>query len=115
MTRALPIMPVAYPAKQSYLQLLALIICTIFSQNVSAESMTMVREYTYNASENDSKVSARKAALQQLQVLLIEEVGVQVQSSFSNTETLDKEEFSRTVQANYQTFASALTKTKILE
>lgn len=80
-----------------------------------AEAVTMVREYTYNASENDSKVSARKAALQQLQVLLIEEVGVQIQSSFSNTETLDKEEFSRTVQANYQTFASALTKTRILE
>jgi hypothetical protein len=116
MAKALSIMPVAYSAKQPYLQLLlALIICTIFSQSASAESMTMVREYTYNASENDSKVSARKAALQQLQVLLIEEVGVQVQSSFSNTETLDKEEFSRTVQANYQTFASALTKTKILE
>lgn len=32
-----------------------------------AEAVTMVREYTYNASENDSKVSARKAALQLLQ------------------------------------------------
>lgn len=41
------------------------------------------REYTYNASENDSKVSARKAAMLQLQSLLIQEVGVQVQSSFS--------------------------------
>lgn len=94
---------------------LAAIVIGLFGQHAVAASVTLVREYTYNASENDSKVSARKAALQQLQVLLIEEVGVQVQSSFSNSETLDKDEFSRTVQANYQTFASALTKTKILQ
>ncbi len=95
--------------------LLLLLSSAMYSQSATAAAMTVVREYTYNASENDSKVSARKAALQQLQSLVIEEIGVQVQSSFSNTETLDKEEFSRTVQANYQTFAQALTKTKILE
>lgn len=87
----------------------------LISPMTVAAPQTMVREYTYNASETDSKVSARKAALQQLQTLLIEEIGVQVQSSFSNTETLDKEAFSRTVQANYQTFASALTRTRIIE
>lgn len=80
-----------------------------------ADVVTMVRDYTYNASENDSKVSARKAALQQLQVLLIEEVGVQVQSHFDQQQRLEGEDFSRTVQANYQTFARALTKTRILE
>ena len=74
-----------------------------------------IREYTYNASENDSKVSARKAAMQQLQSLLIEELGVQVQSNFSNTEKLTGNEFSRTVKANYQTFSKALTKTRIIK
>lgn len=94
---------------------LCMLLLTIFSSTTTAEVQTLLREYTYNASETDSKVSARKAALQQLQVLLIEEVGIQVQSTFRNTETLDKEAFSRTVQANYQTFAQALTRTRIIE
>ena len=97
------------------LRYLMLLLLTVFSMTSIAEVQTLIREYTYNASETDSKVSARKAALQQLQVLLIEEVGIQVQSTFSNTETLDKEAFSRTVQANYQTFAQALTRTRIIE
>lgn len=97
------------------LRYLMLLILTVISMTTTAEVQTLIREYTYNASETDSKVSARKAALQQLQVLLIEEVGIQVQSTFSNTETLDKEAFSRTVQANYQTFAQALTRTRIIE
>ena len=73
------------------------------------------REYTYNASENDSKVSARKAAMLQLQSLLIQEVGVQVQSSFSQREVLEGDDFTRQVQANYKTFSQALTKTRIIE
>ena len=80
-----------------------------------ADVKEFTREYTYSASENDSKVSARKAALVQLQSLVIQEVGVQVQSSFSNQETLDGDDFSRKVQANHETFAQALTKTKILK
>ena len=97
------------------LRTLLLLALLVTGMTATVEVQTLIREYTYNASETDSKVSARKAALQQLQVLLIEEVGIQVQSTFSNTETLDKEAFSRTVQANYQTFAQALTRTRIIE
>ena len=85
------------------------------SLSAQAAPLTMVRDYTYRASENDSKVSARKAALQQLQALVIEEVGVQVQSSLDSAERLDGEAFSRTVQTNIQSFAQALTRTRILE
>lgn len=88
---------------------------TAVSISAQAEVVTLVRDYTYNASENDSKVSARKAALRQLQALLIEEVGVEVQSSFDQSERLEGDAFSRTVEANYQSFARALTKTRILE
>ncbi len=91
--------------------------CTVLlgSINSWADVKTFVREYTYNASENDSKVSARKAAMLQLQSLVIQEVGVQVQSSFANKETLNNDEFSRQVQANYETFSQALTQTEIIE
>ena len=92
---------------------LALTLTTTLS--AQAAPVTMVRDYTYRASENDSKVSARKAALQQLQALVIEEVGVQVQSSLDSSERLDGEAFSRTVQTNIQSFAQALTRTRILE
>ncbi|MDH5465559.1 MAG: hypothetical protein OEW60_07980, partial [Thiovulaceae bacterium] len=73
-----------------------------------------VREYTYNASENDSKVSARKAALRQLQLLLIEEVGVTVRSRFIKKEKLKNKEFSKTIDAKYESFSQAITKSKIL-
>ena len=97
------------------MKFLALLLCLFSAMSYAGEVKEFVREYTYNASENDSKVSARKAAMQQLQSLLIQEVGVQIHSSFDQTEELNGDEFNRKVQANYKTFAQALTKTKILE
>lgn len=92
-----------------------LLLCLIGHISWAGEGGEFVREYTYNASENDSKVSARNAALQQLQSLLIQEIGVQIYASFDQTETLDNAEFSRRVTNNYQTFAKALSKTTILQ
>ena len=85
------------------------------AMNAYSEVKEFTRDYTYRASDNNSKVSARKAAMQQLQSLVIQEVGVQVKSSFTNQETLNNDEFTRQVQVNYQSFSQALTKTKILE
>lgn len=80
-----------------------------------ASPVVFIRDYTYNASEKDSKVSARKAALEQLQRSVLEEVGVQVQASFSNTESFSKGQLKQDVLSNFSTFSQALTKTKILE
>ena len=79
-----------------------------------AKTVSFVREYTYNASENDSKVSARKAALEQLQRAAIEEVGVQVQSSFTNKQEIKKGQLKQEILSNMKTFSQALTKTKVL-
>jgi len=97
------------------MRLLFYVLLLSLTIQVQAEPVTMVREYTYNASENDSKVTARKAALEQLQRLAIEEVGIQVQSSFRNSEKLDKDDFTRKVQSDFKTFSQALTKSRILE
>ena len=97
------------------MKLIFIIITTLLSSNALSEIIEFTREYTYSASENDSKVSARNAAMQQLQSLVIQEVGVQVKSTFTNTETLSGEQFSRDIQANYATFSQALTKTTILK
>ena len=80
-----------------------------------AELKTFVRDYTYNASENDSKVTARKAALVQLQTLLIQEVGVQVRSSFVVNDEVTNDVLTRDVTAHYGTYAKALTKSIILK
>jgi hypothetical protein len=92
-----------------------LLLLALVSTPLWASIEVFEREYTYNASENDSKVSARKAAMQQLQTLVIQEVGVQVQSSFSQKESLEGDEFNRQVQANYKSFSQALTKTRIID
>ena len=52
-----------------------LLLLVLVSTPLWASIEVFEREYTYNASENDSKVSARKAAMQQLQTLVIQEVG----------------------------------------
>ena len=41
----------------------------------SAESKTFIKEYTYQASDFDSKISSRTIALEQVKRLLLEEVG----------------------------------------
>ena len=82
---------------------------------VKAETVTFVRDYTYNASENDSKVSARTAALEQLQRAAIEEVGVQVESSVVSNKSVVQGKLKEEMLLNFKLFSQALTKTKILE
>lgn len=43
--------------------------------HTSAESKTFIKEYTYQASDFDSKMSSRTIALEQVKRLLLEEVG----------------------------------------
>ncbi|GHB72558.1 hypothetical protein GCM10008107_22440 [Psychrosphaera saromensis] len=84
-------------------------------QATQREPVIMVKEYTYRASENDSKVSARRAALEQLQKAAIEEVGVHIQSSVVNHESVIQGKLKQEMQLNFKTFSQALTKTKILD
>jgi len=50
------------------------------SDFASAETKTFIKEYTYQASDLDSKVSSRTIALEQVKRLLLEEVGVYLTS-----------------------------------
>jgi hypothetical protein len=43
--------------------------------NVMASDVTYQREYSYQASESDSKISCRTIALEQVKRLLLEELG----------------------------------------
>lgn len=60
----------------------------LLSQTLLAGENTYVREYSYTASELDSKVSARQHALDQVKSLLLEEIATYVYSSSSSTQSL---------------------------
>src|SRR5450759_2813570 len=62
---------------------LALIISILFlfvTNTAIAETKTFVKEYNYQASEYDSKVTCRELALQQVKRLLLEEIGTYLES-----------------------------------
>ena len=81
---------------------------------ISLFSQTYVKEYTYNASENDSKVSARKAAMAQVKLLVIEEVGVRVRSTYFKKELVKNDKLTQTIKANLSSLGEVMSKTKIL-
>src|SRR5271157_2394205 len=60
---------------------LIFILLILFIPNlVSAEIKTFVKEYNYQASEYDSKVTCRTLALEQVKRLLLEELGTYLES-----------------------------------
>jgi len=65
---------------KKYLIPIILLPLLAFSSLVSAETKTFVKEYSYQASEYDSKVSCRALALEQVKRLLLEELGTYLES-----------------------------------
>ena len=64
--------------KYNYLLTINLAVFLLFffsTANASARTVTFEKEYTYQASEIDSKVSSRAIALEQIKRLLLEELG----------------------------------------
>jgi tetratricopeptide (TPR) repeat protein len=60
---------------------LIFILLVLFIPNLaSAKTKTFIKEYTYQASEADSKISSRAVALEQVKRLLLEEIGTYIES-----------------------------------
>jgi len=80
-----------------------------------AFSQYFVKEYTYNASENDSKLDARGYALSEVKKLLIEELGVYI-STTTNLTVKEQNDINKIIySANTQTISECITQTKILD
>lgn len=58
--------------------LISLLLVLFIPNLTSAESKTFIKEYTYHASDFDSKISSRTIALEQVKRLLLEEVGTYI-------------------------------------
>jgi hypothetical protein len=99
---------------------LAYIVCFAIAQvvmnNVAAQKKQFIREYTYKASETDSKVTSRQKALTEVKALLIEELGTYVESYVNHAVTekngvITKDFFTNEIK----TLGAGTTETKILE
>lgn len=74
-------------------------------------SQTFIKEYTYYASEKDSKIDARNNALSELKKLVIEEVGTLV----STDTELNKTDDEIILESKTRIISESITKTKILD
>lgn len=85
------------------------------NKNSEGKEKTFIREYTYNASEDDSKNSSRKKATTQLKSLLSEEIGVHIQSSLDIKKTTSKGVDNKYIKKEISSLSAAITKMKILD
>ncbi|WP_165498852.1 hypothetical protein [Chlorobium sp. N1] len=80
-----------------------------------AAEKTFIRDYRYRASDKDSKVSSRDAALEQVTALLLKETGAYVESTL-NTEKKESETgVSSLTKEDITAISAGVTKTQILE
>lgn len=80
----------------------------------SKNDKVFTREYTYNASDDDSKNSAREKALSQLKALLSEEVGTHIQSSLNMQDTIKNGVKTEYIKSEINSLSASITKLKIL-
>ena len=87
----------------------------ILSFSLSAQEKTFIRDFTYNASDLDSKVSCRAIAKKELRSLLLDEIGSYVESESILTTSEVGDKFSQDFVENISTISAGITKFKILE
>ena len=81
----------------------------------SRNDKIFIREYRYNASDTDSKVSSRKKAIAQLKSILSEEVGVHITSSLEMKDTVKNGVNNKYFKSEISQLSASITKLKILD
>lgn len=103
-------------SKSSLRYLLCFILVQLVIHDIEAQKKTFIREYFYKASETDSKVTSRQKALTEVKVLLIEELGIYVQSYVNHVVTDENGVITKDFFTNeIKTLSTGTTETKILE
>ncbi|GHT42657.1 hypothetical protein AGMMS49965_14640 [Bacteroidia bacterium] len=93
----------------------ALALSSLWVGNVYAAKETFVREYTYKASEHDSKVAAKEKALTQMRVeFLEEEVGALVSTLLDMHLAEDEKGITKEYSRDVSSFTAGLVETKII-
>jgi len=82
---------------------------------VLLNAKTWVREYTYNAGDADSKITSRAIALEEVQRLLLQEIGVFVYSKIQNETSEIGGELKELTSKQVEVMTAGVTQTKILD
>ena len=75
----------------------------------------IVKEYQYNVSDDDSKNSARKKALTQVKILILEEIGVFVESYLELSTVVENEKYQKYFKEEIKNLTAGIIKTKIID
>ena len=82
----------------------------------NAENKTFIREYHYQAGESDSKISSRTKALTEVKRLLLEEIGVYLESYINYSEEKTEDRISsQFLKKEIEQISAGITETTILE
>jgi superkiller protein 3 len=101
--------------KEEKMKKFLLVIMILLSVNLFAKTKTFIREYTYNASEYDSKVTSRANALAQVKELLLSEIGVFVRSQNKiSTKEIDGK-IKEMTSSDISVLTAGIVETKIVE
>ena len=87
----------------------------LVSIKLTAQEQVFVREYTYKASEIDSKVTSRAITINQLRSTLLNEIGVYVQSEQLLTTSEVDGKFAQDFVENIATVSAGVTKLEVLD
>ena len=99
---------ITYGVKKAMLTFLSIFPILAFAYSAMASDLTYQRDYSYQASESDSKISCRTLALEQVKRLLLEELGTYL---VSKTEVKDLQ-FS---QDQIVSLTAGVVKTEVLK
>lgn len=96
-------------------KLIIVLFLSLYVIDTYSQEKNFVREYNYQASEHDSKISARKKAIEEIKYLLLEEIGVYV---ISSTEYIQQEKdfkYTDEFKSKIQSITGSIAKTEILK
>lgn len=95
----------------------SIIFCLVLFYSLTgiAQEKTFEREYTYKASELDSKASCRIIATNQLRLEILNEIGVYIESESVLKTTEIQGKYSQDFAENIATVSAGVTKFKVLE
>ena len=96
------------------MKLLIFVILLLFALPAHGQEKTFEREYTYKASEADSKLSCRAIVVNELRTQLLGEIGVYVESEQLLKTTEIGSEFKQDFSEKISTITAGITKFRIL-
>ena len=92
-----------------------LILLFIISSSLTAQEKTFIREYTHLVGDADSKITSRAIALNQVKKILLEELGVYIESTFEIKKTKTDKEIRELTKNQITSITAGITETKILD